>query len=475
VSGQQIPRRWPEVIRGICIRIPLFVTLETFWRLLGAIYFIAFCSLGVQASGLLGSRGILPYADFLRVAREAIGPSAYWRVPSVLWLHPTDVALSACWISGAISAATAMFRIRQRTALAVCLVLWLSLCSVGQDFLSFQWDILLCEAGFLAIFAGRSRVRIWLFRWLLFRLMFFSGVVKLASGDAAWRNLTALHYHYETQPLPTPLAWYLHQLPIAFHKASTLLTFFVELLVPFWFFLPRPLRHVGGYLTIALQVLILLSGNYTYFNFLTIALAMFLFVEPSDAPVSRASRVVTIALAAFIGLLSGMQCLRLFDVPLPPGGAAVMHLAAPFELVNSYGLFAVMTTERNEIVVEGSDDGVEWRAYEFRYKPGDLRRAPPIVAPFQPRLDWQMWFAALGDVQQNRWFVNFVVRLLQGEPAVLSLLQSNPFPQSPPKFVRARLYQYHFTHFGEPGWWKREEKRDYLPPALVGQALRPAK
>ena len=450
-------------VRAIRSRIPLFVTLETFWRLLGLIYFIAFCSLGIQAAGLLGSHGILPFPDFLQAAREQIGNSAYWRVPTLLWLHPTDAALSTCWVAGALCGLASLFRFRQRTALAVCLVLWISLLSVGQDFLSYQWDVLLSEAGFLAIFADGSKLGILLFRWLLFRLMFFSGVVKLASGDPAWRNLTALHYHYETQPLPTPLAWYFYQLPLGFQKASTLFTFFVELLVPFWFFAPRRLRHVGGWITIGLQVMILLTGNYTFFNFLTIFLAMLLFVEPAAAK----PNIRTIVLAAFIALTSGMLCLRLFDFPLPPGGEAVMRAVAPFDLVNSYGLFAVMTTERNEITVEGSNDGVEWKAYGFRYKPDSLRRAPPIVAPHQPRLDWQMWFAALSDYRQNRWFVNFAVRLLQGEPAVLRLLAYNPFPNAPPKYIRASFYQYHFTHFGEPGWWKRDDKGLYLPPVSL--------
>ena len=423
-------------------------------------YFFAFTSLGVQATGLLGSHGILPFAEYLKAAHDSLGGRAYWVLPSVLWLKPTDAALTACWAGGSLFALAAIFGVRQRTALAVCLVLWISLCSAGQDFLSFQWDILLSEAGFLAIFADLSTVRILLFRWLLFRLMFFSGVVKIASGDAAWRNLTAMSYHYLTQPLPTPLAWFMYQLPMGFHKAETAATFFVELLVPFWFFAPRRLRHIAGWITVVFQVLILATGNYTFFNFLTIILAMFLFVEPAVTP-SR--RWLTIALAVFIGVSSGILCLQTLGFGLPPGGAAVEHFVAPLRIVNSYGLFAVMTTERDEIIVEGSADGAEWKAYEFPYKPGDPRRAPPVIEPHQPRLDWQMWFAALGDYRENRWFVNFVIRLLQGEPAVLRLVAYNPFPKEPPKFVRARLFRYRFTAFGDNAWWTREEKGEYLP------------
>lgn len=435
--------------------------------MLGGVYFIAFLSLGVQAAGLIGPRGILPYAGYLGAAYEALGRSAYWRVPTVLWLYPTGGALAACWIGGMLFALAAILGFRQRTALAACLVLWISLCSVGQDFLSFQWDILLSEAGFLAIFADTSAVSIWLFRWLLFRLMAFSGAVKLLSGDPTWRNLTALRYHYETQPLPTPLAWYMHQLPAGFQKASTVFVFFTELLVPLWIFAPRPIRHAAGWIIVTFQFLILATGNYTFFNLLTILLVMFLFIEPVAGPRSKVRRIMSIALATFIGVTSGLLCLELFSFPLPPGGAAVMQAVAPLRIVNSYGLFAVMTTERLEISVEGSADGVEWKAYEFPYKPGNVLRAPPIVAPHQPRLDWQMWFAALSDYRQNRWFENFMIRLLQGEPAVLRLMEYNPFPRQPPKFVRARLYLYQFTHFGERAWWKRSEGGEYFPPVSL--------
>lgn len=464
MSGGQIPWAWRPKFGYFKHQLPLFVTIRTFLSLLGLIYFIAFTSFGVQASGLVGSHGILPFPDYLAAAREALGRGAWWRVPTLLWLHPTDGELAACWITGAIFSLGAIFGVRQRAMLAGCLVLWVSVCSVGQDFLSFQWDILLSEAGFLALFLDGSAMVVWLFRWLLFRLMFFSGAVKLLSHDPTWRNLTALHYHYETQPLPTPLAWYMYQLPMSFQKASTLFTFFVELVVPFCFFAPRRVRHVAGWITIALQVLILCTGNYTFFNLLTIVLALFLFME--TGPGGR-RKEANLLLTAFIGVTSGMLVLELFNVPLPPGGAEVQQVVAPLRIVNSYGLFAVMTTERPEIVVEGSADGIEWKAYEFPYKPGDLRRAPPIVAPHQPRLDWQMWFAALGSYQNNRWFVNFAVRLLQGEPAVLRLLKYNPFPNAPPKYVRARVYLYHFTHFGESGWWKREERGEYLPPVSL--------
>jgi hypothetical protein len=364
-------------------------------RLLGLVYFVAFVSFGIQAQGLIGVHGILPFEDYLKAVKEALHSAAYWNVPTLLWMFPNDSAMLALWLTGCLWALIAVFGKWQRAAMVVCLVLWISLCSVGQDFYSFQWDILLCEAGFLAIFADVARVRIWLFRWLLFRLMFFSGMVKLLSADTTWRGLSALTYHYYTQPLPTPLAWYMQQLPAWFQKASVGFVFVVELAVPFLFFAPRRLRHIAAWLTIALQVLILLTGNYTFFNFLTIFLCMWLFIEPDEH--CRASRPVTIGLAVVIGILSGLTCLQLFSIHLPPGGEAIVRTADPLRIVNSYGLFAVMTTTREEIIVEGSNDGVNWKAYEFPFKPGNVYRPPPIAVPYQPRLDWQMWFAALGD------------------------------------------------------------------------------
>jgi lipase maturation factor 1 len=356
------------------------VNIRTLLQLLALVYLIAFVSLGVQVQGLIGSYGILPAADFLATVHRQLGSSAYWNCPTVFWQNSSDSALRAGWILGALFSLAAILapvfprwtpaqrKAVTRAAFAGCLILWLSLCVVGQDFLSFQWDVLLLEAGFLAMFADDSAVRIWLFRWLIFRLMFYSGAVKLLSHDPSWRNLTALHYHYETQPLPTPLAWYMEQLPMWFQQWSTAFTFFAELIVPFLFFAPKPIRRVAAWIVIALQTLILLTGNYTFFNLLAIILTLFLFVEPKREAMpglrGRVHRAVSIALVAFIGVVSGCVTLQMFSVDLP-GESAVLRLAEPLRIVNSYGLFAVMTTERTEIVVEGSNDGATWLAYEF--------------------------------------------------------------------------------------------------------------
>jgi len=296
-----------------------------------------------------------------------------------------------------------------------------------------------------------------------------STLMKILSGDPVWRNLTALQYHYFTQPLPTPIAWYMQQLPAWAQKASVVFTFLVELAVPFLIFAPRRFRRLAACLIIALQLLILLTGNYTFFNWLTIALCIFLFPElPARAAPSgsRLHRAVTLALMIFVLVTSGLQLLQAAGVSVSPG-EAYLRWISPLRLVNSYGLFAVMTTERDEIIVEGSNDGANWQPYEFRYKPGDVMRAPPWVAPYQPRLDWQMWFAALGTADENRWFYNFAARLLQGSQPVLALLAKNPFPAGPPRYLRAETYTYRFTDFAERrrtgAWWHRERKGVYLP------------
>ncbi len=442
-----------------------------FLKALGAIYLIAFVSFGVQAAGLIGSQGFLPVANYLQSMREALGARAFWYAPTVFWFSSSDWALRIAWIAGAVLSIVLMRGFFRRACLVALLILYLSISTAGQDFWSFQWDILLTEVGFLAIFADGSPMRSWLFRWLLFRLMFMSGAVKLLSGDPTWRDLTALTYHYQTQPLPTPIAWYMYQLPLWFHKASTVLVFLVELLVPFLIFAPRKPRRIAAWLLIGLQVLIFLTGNYTFFNLLAIALCLFLFADYGAHPAppeTHPHRAVTIALLVFVLTTSALQLLEMFRVPLPAPAEKYLVWISPLRLVNSYGLFAVMTTTRPEIIVEGSNDGTLWTPYEFRFKPGDVKRAPPWVAPYQPRLDWQMWFAALGNVGENRWFYNFAARLMQGSPAVLGLLDRNPFPGGPPRYIRAAVYDYQFTDFAERrrtgAWWRREEKATYLPP-----------
>ena len=450
------------------------IAIRWFFRSLGLIYLIAFLSLAVQITGLIGVRGILPAERFLAAVRENYGGSAWLRVPSLFLFGASDTTLRIACIAGAVVSIVIIMGFARRAALVTAVVLYLSLVHAGQTFLSFQWDFLLLESGFLAVFLRPAFVRVWLFRWLLFRLMLLSGAAKLLSHDPNWRNLTALRYHYESQPLPTVFAWYFHQFPLGIQKFSCGFMFFAEVVVPFLFFAPRRVRFFAAAMTITLQALIFITGNYTFFNLLTVALCLLLFDDAAfhHAPARRiwppaTQRAVSVALSGFILLTSGFELLGTFFGTMPAPAATVLSAIAPFGVVNTYGLFAVMTTSRPEIVVEGSNDGQTWREYGFRYKPGDLKRAPVWVQPYQPRLDWQMWFAALDNYRAEPWFVNLAVRLLQGSPEVLALLGRNPFPSSPPRYIRARLYDYQLTTAGERratgDWWKREIKGEYLP------------
>ncbi len=452
-------------------------TERLFLRLLAAIYLIAFASLAVQVTGLIGARGILPLGGYLAAVSRALGTRGYWSMPTIFWLAHGDWMLKAACIAGATMAIVLLLGILrapwERLVLACLYVLYLSFSSAGQDFLSFQWDSLLLETGFLAIFLGNSKFVILLFRWLLFRLMFLSGVVKLTSHDPVWRDLTALAFHYMTQPLPTPLAWYMYQLPLSVQRFSTAFTLFIEIVIPFLFFAPRRWRLCGAVALLFLQALIFLTGNYTFFNLLSMSLCVFLFDDRDfkklrlKARRARTSRVAVWAVGIVILALTFSELHEMFFETTPEPASALVQLAGPLQIANTYGLFASMTTTRPEIVVQGSNDGVTWLDYEFPYKAGDLRQPPHWVAPYQPRLDWQMWFAALGDYRSTPWFTNFMVRLLQGSPEVLGLLKTNPFPNTPPKYVRAELFDYGFTDFAQRratgDWWKREPRGLYFP------------
>jgi len=443
-----------------------------FLRLLAVIYGIAFGSLGVQITGLVGEHGILPAGRYLDAVKSSFGASGYWITPTIFWLMHSDAMLRAACLAGVAISAVLFFGYAERASLACLYILYLSLGNVGQDFLGFQWDSLLLETGFLAVFLGNSRTVVYLFRWLLFRLMFLSGAVKLTSHDPVWRDLTALSFHYLTQPIPTPVAWYMYQFPLDFQRLSTGFVFLVELVVPFLFFAPRLWRLVGAGAALSLQVLIFLTGNYTFFNLLTMSLCLFLLDDhvlarlPLKARAAHTRPALAAAAAALILVVSGSELWMMFLASAPEPNALVRALE-PFQIVNTYGLFATMTTTRPEIIVQGSNDGETWVDYPFRYKPNDLSSPLHWVAPYQPRLDWQMWFAALSSYQATPWFSNFMLRLLEGSPDVLRLLARNPFPGSPPKYVRAELFDYSFTDLatrrttGE--LWKRAPRGFYFP------------
>jgi len=469
-----------------------------FLRALGLIYLAAFISLGIQIKGLVGSRGILPAHGFL-LARQNWGATRFLQIPTLAWWNASDGFLQfLCWCGAGL----ALLLVVGVAPIPLLIALWtfyLSLFSVCRIFLGYQWDILLLETGFLAIFiapfdllpgfpptTAPSKIILWLLWWLAFRLMFSSGFVKLRSGDRNWRNLEALSCHYQTQPLPTWTAWYMHQLPGWFHKVSALVMFAIELVAPVFVFLPPPFSYISGGAFMFLMLLILATGNYCFFNFLGIALSILLFDDACwmpllkhfspDLQLAGAASVstgwsigATIPVALLLVFLSVEVICRLLRVKIrwPKLLEQLTEWLEPFRLVNGYGLFAVMTTERPEIIVEGSNDGVDWRAYEFRWKPGEVSRRPRFVAPHQPRLDWQLWFAALSYYQSTPWFHQFLLRLLRNSPDVLALLRTNPFPNKPPRFIRAVVYDYRFTDFAERratgAWWRRELRRSYSP------------
>ncbi len=474
-----------------------FRASSIFVRLLALCYLAAFVSLFLQIDGLIGPRGILPAEGYLDWIRAQTGPSRFWWVPTFAWLSAKPAMLHGLCAGGVLASVVVFLGFAPTLGLVVAWASYLSLSSISQVFLNYQWDALLLETGLLAIFLSPPawRVRfspssppsasaLLLLRWLLFRLMFSSGAVKLGSGDPAWRSLTALRVHYETQPLPTWIGWAFHQLPSSFQTLSCVFLFSVELGMPFLVFAPRRAKRLAFGLLVLLQILIALTGNYAFFNWLAVALCVLL-LDDASLPSWRGRRALTPARATRprrwpLGVLAPIavvlliaSCLQLvFTVRrtaagVPKAAVALVEWLSPLRSVNRYGLFAVMTTRRPEIIVEGSDDGHAWRPYEFRWKPGAVERRPRFVAPHQPRLDWQMWFAALESCEENPWLVNFLGRLLQGEPAVLRLLATNPFPAGPPRYVRTLVYDYRFTdrptRRRTGAWWKRELQGPYCP------------
>ncbi len=458
---------------------------------LGLVYVCAFASLWVQILGLIGSTGIAPIGDTLDRVEEHLGGIDVLRFPTLLWIDSSDRALHALCGGGVALSLLVVAGFARLPCLVLLWAMYLSLFTAGLMFLSFQWDTLLLESGFLAIFLApssltpwgargheASTLALWAQRYLLFRLMFASGVVKLTAGDPSWLDGTALSYHYETQPLPTWTSWHVHQLPMWFHKATVAGTFFVELVVPLLIFLGRMPRLVAFFLIAGLQATIALTGNYGFFNLLTLVLSVTLLDDamlpwkgrPRSAPEppllpwvwTRRAVLAAMLLLATLEFSAGLRW-----EPWPRWAEEARGRIDPLRLASSYGLFRVMTKERPEIVVEGSSDGQEWKPYVFKYKPGDLGRVPGFVGPHMPRLDWQMWFAALSSYERTHWFAPFLRRLLENEPKVALLLAENPFPDEPPRYVRATLYVYEFTTPEERratgAWWKRTEAGPYSP------------
>ena len=493
-------RRFASVITkllwGNDVRPPTyFAARRWFLRAVGLIFLIAFVSLWVQIDGLIGSNGITPVREFLPAARAQLGDRALSILPTLCWFNSSDTFFHFLCGGGVVLSLVLIVGIAPALSLVGLVAFYLSLTIAGQTFLSFQWDILLIEIGFLSIFLAPwrlwpkrgvdppvSRAALFLLKVLLFKLLVMSGVVKLTSGDDSWWDLTALDYHYWSQPLPTVIGWWADQSPEWFKKFSVAFCLVVEIIVPFFIWAPRRLRLFACGLLIFLQVMIAATGNYCFFNLLTIALCLLLIDDDVAASLreTRARRIATrpqdklsiCAATAVIVVTLPLNAQLIYSALKPEAEwprllGSVYARAEAFRIVNGYGLFRVMTKDRREIIIEGSADGLDWKPYEFKWKPGDVMRAPGWCAPHQPRLDWQMWFAALGSYRQNPWFVQLVISLLHGKPQVAALFERNPFPQNPPRYVRAALYRYRFTtaeeHRETGAWWKRQELGEYLP------------
>jgi hypothetical protein len=435
-----------------------------FERALALIYLSAFVCAANQFVPLLGERGLEPVGRF-------VGFVPFRASPSLFFFAPHDAAFRIAALAGIVLSLVALAGLAESYWLGNAIVwaaLWLvylSFVNVGQTFYGFGWESLMLEAGFFTIFAGSrltppSVVLIGIWRWILFRDMFGAGLIKLR-GDQCWRDLTCLDYYFETQPMPNPLSWYFHWLPAGVHRAGVAFNHFSELVVPFAYFAPQPIAGIAGGLTIVFQLVLIASGNLSWLNWMTIVLCIptlddrwlaWLPVSmPPLQPTAGATRAIMFGLAAVVGVLSVGPIANM----LSPG-QLMNYSFNPVHLVNTYGAFGSITRTRREIVIEGTDedavtDRTVWREYEFKGKPGDPSRVPAQVAPYHLRLDWLMWFAAMSTPDDHPWFAALLGKLLEGDRETLSLLESNPFPDRPPRFVRALYYEYHFT--------TREERR----------------
>ena len=452
------------------------ITSWLFLKVLSVIYFAAFLSLAVQITGLAGPNGILPFNEFLDFALQQRGNEAYFYLPTVFWINSGNTALQLVAYTGCVLSIALFLGYQKKKVLILLFIFYLSLFHAGQMFLRFQWDSLLLEAGFLAIFltAGPSHLIIFLYHWLLFRLRFMSGMSKLLSDDPSWANLTTLNYYFETQPLPHVGAWYFHQLPEWLLQAGVIFAFFTELVVPFFIFLPRKFRIFAASVTILMQLLIIATSNHNWINILTIALCLFLlddrlirkilpdFLLPNEFKQNESNGKSTYILPVFAVLII-TSSLTVFlktatTTKIPEVITQATIIIRSWGIGHDFHVFPTMQTERHELQIEGSYDGTEWKAYQFKYKPGQLANKPKFIVPHQPRLDWMIWFVPGQHPEFMNWFNQFTLKLKQGSPEVLALLEHNPFKQRPPGYIRVQVFLYKFTSAKEKqetgNWWK---------------------
>ena len=439
-----------------------------------AIYLIAFVAAGRQFRPLIGARGMLPIPKFL-------AHKNFCDAPSIFHAHYSDRFFAGvCWFGALVSAAL-LAGVADRVPLWAAMLLWLlpwllylSIVNVGQAWYSFGWESLLLETGFLVVFLGNDDVAppvlvIFLARWLLFRVEFGAGLIKIR-GDPCWRDLTCLRYHHETQPMPGPLSWFFHRLPTPLHRVEVAGNHVAQLIVPFGLFAPQPIATVAATIVVVTQLWLVLSGNFAWLNWLTIVLAFSAIGGPATPMPSPPPWFVgvVIAFAVLVAVLSVWPVRNLI------GRDQRMNATFnPLHLVNTYGAFGRITRNRDELVIEGTDETsvgprTTWREYEFKGKPGDVRRLPRQWAPYHLRLDWLMWFAAISPAYARTWLAPFLDRLLRNDPSTLHLLRHNPFPNTPPRYVRVRLYRYRFTTWTElrheHAWWHRSLIGEYVPP-----------
>ena len=477
-----------------------------FLRALGLIFFSAFYSLWYQIRGLIGPNGILPARDYLVQVARVLGTARFWYAPTVFWWSASDRFLLGVVVTGMIASLLLVLNISPRGMLVICLVAFLSFIAAAQDFASYQSDGMLLEAGFISLFFAPpgwrprwgsldppSRASRYLLLWLMFRIYFESGIAKILGRDPEWRDFSAMDQYYQNGPLPTWIAWYAHQLPHTFHEATAVLVLALELVLIFGIFLPRRSRIVLFFVITAWQNGIILTSNYAFLNYLVLALGILLLDDKflarffpqglRPAAVSTDGAQVTVQVdaqgwrshlrlwvqAIFLTWIfyatSALLIFKLFPAaPLPAGPIRALE---PFRIANEFGLFAVMTRARYEIEFQGSHDGLAWTPYSFRNKPQDVHAPPRIYAPYQPRFDWNLWFASLGNWRQYPWVLQVEQRLLSGEPDVLALFAADPFPGHPPEQIRVVLWQYWFTDRSEKRerglWWRREEIGLYAP------------
>jgi hypothetical protein len=483
-------------------------TGESYWltrfvilRLLGGVYAVAFLVAAHQILPLIGSHGLLPVDLFLARVQEALGSTAagFIRLPSIFWFAHSDAVLQTmAWIGFAL-ACLVMAGYANALIMAALWALYMSFVHVGQDWYGYGWEIQLLETGFLAIFLcplldGRPFpkrappvVILWLFRWLIFRIMVGAALIKLR-GDPCWRDLTALYYHFETQPIPGPLSRWFNFLPHWILKGGVLFNFLAELIAPWFAFYPRLARHIAGVVMVSFQLALIVSGNLSFLNWMTIVPGLACFDDSFWSKLLPASFVhrataaaasvqpglwmqrTTRAVVVIVALLSIQPVVNLIS----PN--QIMNTSFdPLDLVNTYGAFGSVGRERLNVIFEGTDavepdDQAVWKAYPYRALAVALDQRPPQVAPYQPRLDWQMWFAAMSTPDQYPWTAHLIWKLLHNDPGALSLFGGNPFPDKPPRYVRAVLYRYQFTPPGNArgDWWKREALGLWLPPLSAG-------